>query len=398
MKRILFVDDEAALLDGLRARLRCLRSSWEMVFVESGSRAITEIEHRPFDVVISDVRMPGMDGTQLLNTVAERWPQTWRIVLSGCAEEEKIAGLLAVAHQHLSKPCDAAQLETAIVRCFPLHELLQEPRLRALVGRVRRLPTIPRVYSQLRAAMSCEDTSVAQIADIVGTDPIIAAKVLQIANSSFFRPARRIARLDQAINYLGLATVRNLVMSVEIFADWHGATIPGLDADTLQAKALQLAASARSLASGHAFADEAMLAGLLHNIGYRVLTKECPEELLGAASLASQRGLPLHVAEREVIGASYAEIGAYLLGIWGLPHAVVEAVAFQHGPRRLHHAQFNVVGAVAIAYATLNAEPTAASGAGESMNDQLLQTLHAPYDWKEAQRLVSQAPESRSHE
>ena len=391
MKRILFVDDEAALLDGLRARLRCLRSSWEMVFVESGPRALTEIEHRPFDVVISDVRMPGMDGSQLLGTVAERWPQTLRIVLSGCAEDEKIGGLLTVAHQHLSKPCDAVQLETAIARCFPLHDLLQEPRLRALVGRIRALPTIPRVYSQLRAAMSRDDTSIGEIASIVGEDPIIAAKVLQIVNSSFFRPARRIARLDQAISYLGLATVRNLVMSVEVFTDWRGATIPALDAETLQAKALQLAAAARALASGSAFADEAMLAGLLHNIGYRVLTKECPEELLCASRLASERGIPMHVAEREIMGASYAEIGAYLLGLWGLPHAVVEAVAFQHEPQRLTHTQFDVLGAVAMGCAVLNGAVPATTAPNESTNDQLLQMLHAPYDWKEAQRLVLQA-------
>jgi len=231
MKRILFVDDEPAVLDGLRARLRCLRSSWEMVFVESGARAIAEIEQRSVDVIVSDMRMPVMDGAQLLASVAERWPETVRIVLSGYSEEEKTARLLSVAHQHLSKPCDVLQLENAINRCFQLHELLREQRLRAIVGRIRQIPAMPRVYSKLRAAMGRDDVSVQEIAQIVCEDPAIAAKVLQVVNSSFFRIARRIARVDQAISYLGFAAIRNIVMSVEVFSQWQGKAPAGACAE-----------------------------------------------------------------------------------------------------------------------------------------------------------------------
>lgn len=396
MKRVLFVDDEAALLDGLRVRLRGMRSKWDMVFVESGSRAVTEIEQRPFDVIVSDMRMPQMDGAQLLSIVAERWPETIRIVLSGYAEEEKTARLLTIAHQYLSKPCDAQQLEHAIERCFQLHELLREPGLRAVVGRIRQLPATPRVYSQLRTAMAREDVSVQDIARIVSADPAIAAKVLQVVNSSFFRLARRINRIDQAVNYLGFAAVRNIVMSVEVFSTWRVRGTPSeLDPESLQAQAQQVAATAFALSEGTAIADEAMLAGLLHNIGYWVLLQECSEALTRALAASRERSIPLFVAEREAIGASHAEIGAYLLGLWGLPHSVVEAVAFQYSTREVPQTQFDVLATLALAHYLIKTD--AANDAGgdqtpqQAVHDEYLRSLHAPFDWAQARQRAAKS-------
>lgn len=392
MKRILFVDDEAALLDGLRVRLRPLRATWEMVFVESGARALTEMEQRPFDVIVSDMRMPAMDGAQLLTAVAERWPQVVRIVLSGFAEDEKTARLLTIAHQYLSKPCDAKQLEAAVERCFQLHELLQEPRLRAVVGRIQRLPAMPRVYARLRSAMSREDVGVQEIANIVAADPAIAAKVLQIVNSSFFRLARRITRLDQAISYLGFAAIRNIVMSVEVFSQWgREPSAQEFDPERLQARAQQLACAARALSEGSPITDDATLAGLLHNIGYWVLRQECPAELASALETARREAIPMHAAEKRLIGASHAEIGAYLLGLWGLPHSVVEAVAFQHATDQLPHPHFDALAALAIAGLTLQAHETHAPVGDEGSRETYLQSLHAPFTWSEALERTTRA-------
>ncbi|HEU4600403.1 MAG TPA: HDOD domain-containing protein, partial [Steroidobacteraceae bacterium] len=289
LKRILFVDDEPALLDGLRGRLRGMRASWEMVFVESGTRAIAEMEHRPVDVIVSDMRMPAMDGAQLLAHVSERWPETVRIILSGYSEEEQSRRLLPIAHQFLSKPCEPAQIESVVNRCLRLHQLLREPALRAVVGRVKSLPTLPSTYTRLRDAMAQEDTSVQTIAKIVGEDPAIAAKVLQVVNSAFFRLARRITKIDQAVNYLGLLAIRNLVMSVEVFSRWDKERASDLlSPELLQTRAHRVAAVARELAKPHGTADDALLAGLFHNIGYWVLMQGCAKELESALQLARE--------------------------------------------------------------------------------------------------------------
>ena len=393
MKRVLFVDDDAALLDGLRGRLRSLRNRLEMVFVESGPRAITELEQSSFDVLVTDMRMPGMDGAQLLNVVSGRWPEMIRIVLSGYSEEEQVARLISVAHQYLSKPCEASQLENAIDRCLQLHGLLREPQLRAIVGRIRQLPALPRTCARLREVMGRDDISVKQVADVIAADSAITAKVLQIVNSSFFRLSRRITRIDQAVSHLGFLAIRNVAMSVEVFSLWQSK--PGavrFDPERSQQHAPHTGAIARALTHNTPLADDALLAGLLHNIGYGILMQECPQDMAKVVELARAESLPMHEAERKVIGASHAEIGAYLLGLWGLPYAVIEAVAYQHHPQQVQQTQFDVLAALSTARALLPADAPNAFGfvepAGGQVDASYLSRLNAPFDWPQAKELA----------
>lgn len=394
MKRVLFVDDDVPLLDGLRVRLHALRSRWDMVFVESAARAIAEMEHRPCDVVVTDIRMPVMDGAELLTILGQRWPEAIRIVLSGYAEAEQTTRLLPIAHQYVSKPCEAHELENVIERCLTLHELLREPRLRRAVGSMRQLPAIPRTYARLREVMGQEDASIGVVADAIAADSAIAAKVLQVVNSAFFRRAKSISKIDQAVMHLGFATIRNIAMSVELFSAWQGPLPHGIDPENLQVRAHKVAAVARALGTGKQ-ADDAMLAGLLHNIGYLVFAQQCREEIETAMRVAAQRGIPCHEAETEVIGASFAEVGAYLLGIWGLPHAIVEAVAFQNAPQRITQTSFDVLAMLAtaekLALADDAHDPSLYVGPGPEIDDAYLRALHAPFGWAEAQERARRA-------
>ncbi|MBC7982907.1 MAG: HDOD domain-containing protein, partial [Candidatus Obscuribacterales bacterium] len=213
MKLILFVDDEPETLAALRAMLRPRHREWQMEFVESGAAALTELEKQPYDLICSDMRMPSMDGAQLLTTVTERWPGTVRIVLSGYAELTQTLRLVSLAHQYLSKPCDAKQLENTLSRCLNVQDLLNRPALRSLVGQIRQLPALPKTYAKLRDAMSKPNANNTAIAAIVASDTAIAARVLQVVNSAFFRLARQITKIDQAVAYLGFAAVSNLVLS-----------------------------------------------------------------------------------------------------------------------------------------------------------------------------------------
>lgn len=393
MKRVLFVDDDTSLLDGLRARLHALRSQWEMVFVENGPRAVTELELRPVDAIVADVRMPAMDGVELLEIVRNRWPDAIRIVLSGCAGEQQSARLLSVVHQYISKPCEADQLENVISRCMQLRDVLNEPRLQALVGRIGHLPAMPRTCTNLRNAMADPAVSVREIAGIISEDPAVAAKVLQLVNSAFFRLARRITSIEQAVTYLGLNAIRTLVMAVEVFSAWRDdADVCELTPARLQKTAQAVATATRALAHGTAFADDALMAGLLHNIGHWVLLKECPQQLQRAIDLARTRSIALHVAEQDVIGASDAAVGAYLLGIWGLPYPVIEAVAFQHSPQRVAQARFDVLAALVTARSLQATNEPLVSGVAENceavVDARYLQALQAPFDWAEAQERV----------
>jgi HD-like signal output (HDOD) protein/ActR/RegA family two-component response regulator len=397
MKSILFVDDERAVLDGLRARLHALNSKWTMKFVESGALAITAMQEHPYDVIVTDMRMPMMSGATLLEHVGANWPQTIRVVLSGYSELEMTTSLVPLAHQYLSKPCQPRQLENVIERCLLLHDLLSRPQLRAVVGRIQKLPSLPAIYAAFQSILSNQSITNREVAALVTADAALAARVLQIVNSAFFRLARRISSVEQAVAYLGFTAIRNLAMSVEVFSKWPGGTCSVLDLGLLQLHAQGVAAAANALGAKTTFADDAMLAGLLHDIGYWVLAQECPEELGKAVALSISARIPLYAAEMEIIGASHAEIGAYLLGIWGLPHSVVEAVAHHHQPERVNHSEFDVLAAVVSAHALVPNNDATAFGRDvppdPKIDETYLAAVNAPFDWEEAVRRVAETAE-----
>jgi putative nucleotidyltransferase with HDIG domain len=394
VKSILFVDDEPEVLAGLRTRLHRLNAKWEMQFADSGAAAIEKMQACPYDVIVTDMRMPGMDGARLLQIVSERWPQTVRIVLSGYAELQQTVRLVPVAHQYLSKPCQPQQLENVIDRCLLLHELLNQPGLRSLVGRIRALPTLPRIYTALQGIVKDDSVTLAEVAELVGSDSALAARVLQMVNSAFFRLARRISNIEQAVSYLGFQSIRNLAMSIEIFSRWPGKGCAGLDLEKLQQHVHAVAAAANALASKTPIADDTLLAGLLHDIGYWVLAQECPQDLTRAVELAASREIPLHVAEHQVLGASHAEIGAYLLGIWGLPYTVVEAVAHHHQPERVTQTEFDVLGALVLGHSLVHADDASAVSSAVPPDPRVdpgyLLAVQAPFSRDEAVRRIAE--------
>jgi HD-like signal output (HDOD) protein len=390
MKRILFVDDEAAVLEGIRTLLHRRRDEWQMEFVDSAAAALTLLEKQPYDLICSDVRMSPMDGIQLLTAVAERWPQTVRIVLSGYAQTDQAMRLVHVAHQFLSKPCQPDQFDNVLERCLRVQELLTRQSLRTLVGRVKKLPSLPRIYGKLRQIMSNPNVSTTDIAKIVAEDVAISAKLLQVVNSAFFRLAKRITKIEQAVAYLGFATVRNLVLSVEVFSQWNkSAAKGGVDPECMQAEALLAATVARAFAEGTPMVDDALVAGLVRDIGYLVLGAECPDDLRRARQLAVDQNIPMHHAERKAFGATHAEVGAYLLALWGFPYPIVEAVAHHHEPGAVPHSEFDLLGVLAVATALISEHSKKVSSNGVTpIDEKYLLSIRAPFSLSQAQERV----------
>ncbi len=390
-KQILFVDDEPAILNGLRLRLHRFAGGWGMHFADSGNAAVEELECRHYDLIIADVRMPGMDGVELLRIVSERWPQTIRIALSGYAAESQVIRLVPYAHQYLNKPCASPQLEELIVRCLQLHELLPEPRLRALAGSVRTLPVRLQSYTELQAVLAQQNPGAGALAEVIASDIALTAKTLQLANSEFFRLARRITNVEQAVAHLGLAVMRSLAASTEVFSRDAAHGSAALDLEKLQQHAHMVAAAARALAEGTPHADDAWAAGLLHDIGYAILAREWQPELSHCRQLAAAEALPLHEAETRVWGASHAQLGAYFLGLWGLPLPVLDAVAGHHAPERAER-QFGPLAAISVAHALCGTDDAeifhGRAAAVSEVDADYLKSVNAPFDWTEAARRV----------
>jgi HD-like signal output (HDOD) protein/AmiR/NasT family two-component response regulator len=396
MKRILIVDDDAQVLESLRLRLHRMQRKWDIAFAGGGERALEMLGQAHFDVLVTDMRMPGIDGPTLLRTCHERWPHVIRMVLSGYSDTALLNRALAFTHQYLQKPCEPEQLENAIDRCLALHDLLGRPALRGLVGNIRQLPPLPRTFARLQTVMAEEKASAQDVGQVIASDAVVTARVLQMVNSAFFRHARRITNIEQAVTYLGFGTVRNLVMVAEVFGNpVVGDERAAHRLDRLQTRATKVANAVCALTAGSPQADDALLAALLHDIGYWVLIQECPRDMERALDVASAEHICLHEAETRVLGASHGEIGAYLLGLWGLPYAVVEAVANHHTPRHVAQKQFDVLAALAVAQAlagSSDAEVWERKGiVDEAVDATYLAALAAPFDWTEAQRRVQEA-------
>lgn len=342
-RRILFVDDEQRILEGLRTRLRRKREVWEMSFVESGAAALALMEQQPIDVLVTDMRMPGMDGAALLREVLKRHPQVVRIVLSGHAELETALRAVPVAHQFLSKPSDVGVIEAVVERACALQAVVSDEAVRAMIGRIEQLPALPRVYSRLLSLLEDDRTGAAEVAELLKQDMALAAKLLQMVNSAFFRLSRAIATIEEAVTYLGFTTLRQVTLAVEVF----GAGGPeARRLEELQAHALLVGSIAADLFAERQRREDAFVAGLLHDLGKLIVTLELPAYLESVSAALAVQPSAMHLVERELFGVTHAELGGYLLGIWGLPYPVVEAVANHHAPERVASRELDLLTAV----------------------------------------------------
>jgi HD-like signal output (HDOD) protein/ActR/RegA family two-component response regulator len=365
-KRILFVDDEVNVLQGLRRMLNAMRHEWDMVFVESGQEALALLAQAPCDVIVSDMRMPGMDGVQLLTQVMERFPLTIRIILSGYADSSMVLKAVGPVHQYLAKPCDAATIQVTVARACALRSLLADPTLQGLVAGMQTLPTLPTLYLEVLEAVQAPHGSLERVGDIMGRDMSMTAKMLQLVNSAFFGLRRHVSSPGEAVKLLGLDTIKALVLSMQIFSHFDHQQEGAFALDVLWQHSLATSTCAKRIAQEEQqdrhVVDHAFMAGLLHDVGTLILAANLPDLYRATRVQAQAHGTTVWEAERALLGTTHAEVGAYLLGLWGLPDPIVEALAFHHCPSACPDQRFSPLTAVHIANALVHTEDSTEAG------------------------------------
>jgi len=325
-RRILFVDDDPQLLSGLGKAMRKHRHRWTMVFAESGEAALAEIRREPFDVVVSDMRMPVMDGAELLAQIREQDPTTIRMILSGFSDRNAIVRAQPVAHQFFNKPCQISDLSMAIDRACELREIFGRPALRAVIGALGPLSAAPRAYHELAAMVGRAEPCVEEIAQVIECDPGLCERVLQVASSPSFGVEHEVRSVGEAVSCLGVETVVGLALAAHAFALGGARTLPALSLPELEYHSLAIARAARDRATTNEAASDAFIAGLVHDIGKLVIAVALPEAHAAIVGRLRQPGEPRRAVEIAVLGTSHAEIGAYLLGLWGLPLPIIDAI------------------------------------------------------------------------
>jgi HD-like signal output (HDOD) protein len=310
-----------------------------MEFATSGEAALEVLSQHPTDVIISDMRMPGMDGAELLLRVREQFPLTARILLTGQASKADLLRAVTVAQQTISKPCPPALLCETIEHALSVQALLTNDAVKSMVGKVDRLPACPQIYRRLTEVMQRDNASIAEIGAIVAEDPHLSARTLSVVNSSYYGLFQKMTSIPKAVGLLGLEIVRNLALGMEVFGKVDGAAARSLTLNKLPDNALLRAQLAQRIVADRLLDDVTYAGALLLDIGHVVLWNCLGEkyDILLAGAEAGQS--PIYEVEQQELGFTHAEAGGYLLALWGVPTPIVELVAGHNVPALLRLAE-----------------------------------------------------------
>jgi HD-like signal output (HDOD) protein/CheY-like chemotaxis protein len=338
-KTLLFVDDERSVLSSLRRLLR--REGWNLLFAESAVEGMELLRQHPVDLVVSDMRMPQIDGAAFLKKVRQEYPHTVRIMLTGYADRASVSRAFSDAeiHELVSKPWDDDELKQILRDALEQSEDQEGeiPGLHAIINEIETLPPLPHTYAEVRQALrKAEANSTEPVAQVIMRDPSMAARLLQVANSSFFGQRRAVDTVSRALLVLGLQMVENLVLATNAFDTLHFDGLPNLKADELWQHSLACGAIARHIAErqhkAESFQETAMLAGTLHDLGKLVLAKYVADKYRKVLIDAHASQNPLFESEHLQLGTDHPAIGGHLAGWWNLPPKIVEAVRWHHAP------------------------------------------------------------------
>lgn len=351
-KKILFVDDEIDQLKSMRVLLHSKRHEWSAKFVPTGAEAIERLSSENFDMVVTDLRMPDMSGEVVLEKVHEMQPGAIRFVLSGYSDSNEIIKSAKKAHQFLSKPCTPEQLIGAIQRSLELKKVILNENVSRAIAAINELPTLPKLYLELEEELNSEDSSVTRIGQLISSDVSMTASILKMVNSSFFGIYSKVSSPVKAVTLLGLNTIKGLVLGVHLFGsvdDNH----PDFSIQSLSEHCMYTGLLAKEIINiekgGREMEEQAFLAGFLHDLGKLVLFSSFPEKYSEVLRTLNSEHVSTYQAEADILGFSHAEVGAYLLALWGFDADVVNAVFSHHDPSKQDKCEVSPALAVHIA-------------------------------------------------
>lgn len=332
--RVLFVDDEPNVLAAIRRMLRSKHSEWDIAFAKSGKESLKLFVENPFDVIVSDIRMPEMDGAKLLQKVKDRWPNTIRIALSGQVGLNEVIRSIRAVHQYISKPCDANDLIAKIEGAIKSREVLNDMKMQKIVSEIDALPVIPHVFRSIEEELKSPEPSINKVAELISMDVGLVAKILKLINSPYFGLPSQISSIFQAITMLGLDTIKALVLGTHLFAMYDEKVLPELSLTMLWEHSFRVSNIARMIAEYENLERskivELRMTGLLHDVGKLVLANSFPDKYQRVIDLVASEGDAVTRCEKQVFGTTHAEVGAYLMGLWGMSGDIVYGIGYHH--------------------------------------------------------------------
>jgi putative nucleotidyltransferase with HDIG domain len=334
MKRLLFVDTSPQNIAAYRALFSDNADEWECRFADCIKAAFDELSYTDFDVVVADVKMPVLNGVPLLETIAQMYPNIIRVVLIPSLGADYPKHLVKYAHRVVVHPNSCKKLEVIVRRIFRLYKTIMRPQAIRFIDGLETIPSLPKVYGDLVAELESPAPSVKKAGALIAADIGMSASILKMVNSAYFGLSKRITAPEFAVSLLGLDIVQGLVLTAHLFSAFSNAETKLLHLETMVDHCLITGFLAKEIAKHEnlpsASVDSIYIAGILHDIGQLIFASHSPKLYRQVIDIAKKEQRPLFEIEQEIFGAIHSEIGAYLLGQWGLPEMVIELIAYHH--------------------------------------------------------------------
>ncbi len=336
MKTVLFVDDDLPFLQSLQRVTQTWGTDYLLFFAQDASKGVEILKRESVDIVITDINMPQINGLQLLNFVARKFPEVIRIAMSGESNADELLLTYKITHRFMKKPMSIKEIKENIDRVFHLQELVPNSAARKIIAGLTTVPSLSNTYFELLEEVQSQDSSLQKVAFLISQDASMAAAILKIVNSSFFGLKNSVSSLKQAVTLLGLDIIKALVLSVELFKAFTVEDEKNFSINMIMERCLICANFTQTILHAEKADRELMditfMTALLHDVGQLIFASEFPQKYRGIIETSKLYDRPLWELEKEALGTTHAEAGAYLLGLWGLPDELVEAIAFHHTP------------------------------------------------------------------
>lgn len=351
-KRILFFAVAAAEREVVQAELCRPQEGWEKFIAGNLDEAIALVEADPVDAIVVDVG-PDDSGVKLLNWASEHHPKIARVLMAELAEHESALRILRAPHQFLAKPVTPEVVVGTVESMLLFNRLIPNEVLLTLAARIKSLPPLPSLYFQILARLKSPDCSAESIAEVLAKDMGMTTRLLQVVNSGACGQSRRVTELVDVINLLGTEEIKSLVVGVRLFESHERIKPLYFSISQIWRHSTAVAHAARAICrletANEELANDAYLAGLLHDLGKLVLQNNFEAQYNTVQRTAKATGRRLWEVEVDEFGVSHAEIGGYVMGRWGMPMSLIDAVSLHHQPGRSSGKDFSPLAAVHIA-------------------------------------------------
>jgi putative nucleotidyltransferase with HDIG domain len=333
---ILFVDEEPLMHNALKRGFRKMGDLWDLHFAANPVSALKTLATMQFDVIVTATTFSGSNGLDLLESVRKQYPRIVRIILSGSVTNDDVLNSVDVTHQYLTKPFDEGDIIKAIDRAYFIKKLLSKDAFRQIISSVDSLPGQPAIYLKLVETLKSADATISDIAKLVCQDLSLSARFLKLANSAYFGRPQHISDPFKAVSLLGIDIVKAVTLSSGVMESFKKFKLDRIFFDDLWDHAMATGLIAKAISQvenlDKHLVDAAFSAGLFHDIGKLLIAAYLPESFNLIQDYIRSNDVPMVTAEQEILGTTHAAIGAYLLGLWGLPREIIEMVAYHHNP------------------------------------------------------------------